>query len=221
MSSRTIELTQRLYDYLLGASLREPEVLKQLREETRSMKSGGMQISPEQGQFMALLVELTGAKKALEIGTFTGYSSLAVARALPPGGKVYACDISKEYTEIARKYWAKAGLADRVELRLGPAIDTVKALIKEGHAGSFDFAFIDADKENYDGYYEAAITLLRPGGLIAIDNVLWNGRVADPAKNDPDTEAIRKLNAKLRDDPRVTISMVPIGDGLMLARKRN
>jgi caffeoyl-CoA O-methyltransferase len=170
---------------------------------------------------MALLVELTGARKTLEIGTFTGYSSLAVARALPPGGKVYACDISEAYTDVARKYWAKAGLAERIELRLGPAIDTVKALIGEGHAGSFDFAFIDADKENYDGYYEAAIQLLRPGGLVAIDNVLWNGRVADPAKKDPDTTAIRALNAKLRDDPRVTISMVPIGDGLMLARKRN
>jgi caffeoyl-CoA O-methyltransferase len=220
MSSRTIELTQRLYDYLLGASLREPEVLQQLREETRTIKGAGMQISPEQGQFMALLVELTGAKKTLEIGTFTGYSSLAVARALPEGGKVYACDISKEYTDVARKYWAKAGLADRIELRLGPAIDTARALIGEGHAGSFDFAFIDADKSNYDGYYEAAIQLLRPGGLIAIDNVLWNGKVADPARKDADTEAIRTLNAKLRDDPRVTISMVPIGDGLMLARKR-
>ncbi|MBI1774920.1 MAG: class I SAM-dependent methyltransferase [Proteobacteria bacterium] len=221
MSSRTIELTQRLYDYLLGASLREPEVLQQLREETASMTGAGMQISPEQGQFMALLVELTGARKTLEIGTFTGYSSLAVARALPPGGKVYACDVSKEYTKVARKYWAKAGVADKVELRLGPAVGTVKALIAEGHAGSFDFAFIDADKENYDAYYEAALTLLKPGGLITIDNVLWNGRVADPAKNDPDTAAIRALNAKLRDDPRVTISMVPIGDGLMLARKRN
>jgi predicted O-methyltransferase YrrM len=221
MSSRTIELTQRLYDYLLGASLREPEVLKQLREETRTMKSGGMQISPEQGQFMALLVELTGTRKALEIGTFTGYSSLAVARALPPGGKVYACDISKEYTDIARRYWAKAGVADKVELRLGPALDSVKALIKEGHEGSFDFAFIDADKENYDAYYEAALTLLKPGGLIAIDNVLWSGRVADPQRTDEDTESIRNLNAKLRDDARVSISMVPIGDGLMLARKRN
>ncbi len=221
MSSRTIELTQRLYEYLLGASLREPEVLQQLREETQAMRGAGMQISPEQGQFMALLVELTGARKTLEIGTFTGYSSLAVARALPPGGKVYACDVSKEYTEVARKYWAKAGVADKVELRLGPAIDTVKALMKEGHAGSFDFAFIDADKGNYDAYYEGALSLLKPGGLVAIDNVLWSGAVADPAKNDPDTAAIRSLNAKLRDDPRVTISMVPIGDGLMLARKRN
>jgi caffeoyl-CoA O-methyltransferase len=221
MSSRTIELTQRLYDYLLGASLREPEVLRQLREETSSMKWSGMQISPEQGQFMALLVELTGARKALEIGTFTGYSSLAVARALPPGGKVYACDISKEYTDVARRYWAKAGVADKVELRLGPAIDSVNRLIAEGHGGSFDFAFIDADKENYDGYYEAALTLLKGGGLVAIDNVLWSGRVADPERTDSDTEAIRSLNAKLREDARVSISMVPIGDGLMLARKRN
>jgi caffeoyl-CoA O-methyltransferase len=221
MSSRTIELTQRLYDYLLGASLREPEVLKQLREETGRMKWGGMQISPEQGQFMALLVELTGARKALEIGTFTGYSSLAVARAMPQGGKVYACDISEEYTDVARRYWAKAGVADKVELRLGPALDSVNALIKDGHGGSFDFAFIDADKENYDAYYEAALTLLKPGGLIAIDNVLWSGRVADPKKTDDDTLAIRTLNAKIRDDSRVTMSMVPIGDGLMLARKRN
>ena len=221
MSSRTLELTPRLYDYLLGASLREPEVLGQLREETGKMKGAGMQISPEQGQFMALLVELTGARKTLEIGTFTGYSALAVARVLPPGGKVYACDISKEYTDVARKYWVKAGVADKIELRLGPGAETVGQLITEGHSGSFDFAFIDADKKNYDAYYEAALTLLKPGGLIAIDNVLWNGRVADPDRTDPDTAAIRALNAKLRDDSRVTISMVPIGDGLMLARKRN
>ena len=220
MSSRTLELTQRLYDYLLGTSLREPEILKQLRQETKSMKGAGMQISPEQGQFMALLIELTGASKTLEIGTFTGYSALSVARALPPGGKVYACDISKEYTDVARRFWAKAGVADKIELRLGPALDTVTALVKEGHAGSFDFAFIDADKENYDGYYERALELLKPGGLIAIDNVLWNGKVADPDRNDADTAAIRSLNAKLKEDKRVSISMVPIGDGLMLARKR-
>jgi caffeoyl-CoA O-methyltransferase len=179
-----------------------------------------MQIGPEQGQFMALLVELIGARRTLEVGTFTGYSALAVALALPPEGRVTACDVSEEYTRVARRYWAKAAVEHKIELKLGPALDTLGGLLAAGAAGSFDFAFIDADKNNYDGYYEQALQLLRPGGLIAIDNVLWGGDVVNPEKRDPDTTAIRALNEKLNADERVSISLLPIGDGLTLARKR-
>ncbi len=220
MSNRTIGLSDRLYDYLIGVSLRESPLLRRLREETARMPMAVMQIAPEQGQFMALLVELLGARRALEIGTFTGYSALAVASALSPGGRLVACDVSEEYTAVARRYWVEAGVADRIDLRLAPALDTLDALIAAGAAGSIDFAFIDADKQNYDAYYERVLTLLRPGGLVAIDNVLWNGAVADPAKSDPDTQAIRALNAKMKRDDRVSLSLVPIGDGLTLARRR-
>jgi caffeoyl-CoA O-methyltransferase len=220
MSVRTIDLTDALYAYLRDVSLREPPILTLLREETSKMPRGHLQISPEQGQFMALLVELTGARKALEIGTFTGYSALAVALTLPADGKLVACDVSEEWTTIARRYWSAAGVADKIELRLAPAADSLAALLAEGQAGSFDFAFIDADKGGYDAYYEGALTLLRPGGLIAIDNVLRNGRVIDKGDTHPDTAAIRALNLKLRDDARVSLSMLPIGDGLTLARKR-
>ena len=220
MANRTLDLTDQVYDYLLEVSLREPPVLARLREETAGLPLSIMQIAPEQGQFMRLLVQILGAKRCLEIGTFTGYSSLSVALGLPADGQIIACDVSVDFTEIALRYWAEAGVADKIDLRLGPAIETLDDLLKEGAAGSFDFAFIDADKENYAPYYERCLKLIRPGGLIAVDNVLWNGSVADPEKTDADTLAIRELNQKLRDDERVDISMVPIGDGLTLARKR-
>jgi caffeoyl-CoA O-methyltransferase len=220
MTRRPIAIDDRLHDYILANSPREPEVLRRLREETAGLPDADMQIGPEQGQFMALLVELIGARRTLEIGTFTGYSALVVALALPPEGRVVACDVSAEYTAVARRYWAEAGVADKIELHLAPALETLDRLLAERQAESFDFAFIDADKANYGAYYERALALLRPGGLIAIDNVLWNGKVADKAATDPDTRAIRALNATVKDDSRVTISLLPIGDGLTLARKR-
>jgi caffeoyl-CoA O-methyltransferase len=220
MTSRTLPLTDPLYDYLLKVSLREPPLLARLREETEALPLAAMQISPEQGQFMALLVELIGARRTLEVGTFTGYSALCVARALPADGRIVACDVSAEYTDVARRYWAEAGVADKIDLRLAPALETLDALLDEGQAGTFDFAFVDADKENYDGYYERCLALLRTGGLVAVDNVLWSGAVINPVKQDPDTQAIRALNARLQQDQRVSLSLVPIGDGLALARKR-
>jgi predicted O-methyltransferase YrrM len=220
MSNRTIGLSDEVYAYLLEHSLREPELLRRLRDETaRATEMPNMQIAPEQGQFMALLVQLLGVRRAIEIGTFTGYSSLAVMMALPADARMVCCDVSKEFTDIARRYWSEAGVADRIELRLGPALGTMDELIARGGAGSFDFAFIDADKENYDGYYERALMLLRGGGLIAIDNVLWSGSVADRSNREASTEAIRRINRKVAADRRVSISMVPIGDGLTLARK--
>ncbi len=220
MANRSITLTDSLYDYLLGVSLREPPLLARLREETAALPMAAMQIAPEQGQFMALLTELTGTKRYLEIGTFTGYSTLAVALALPDDGQVVACDISEEFTAIARRYWAEAGLAERIDLRLAPALETLDGLLADGQAGTFDLAFIDADKVNYGGYVERTLSLLRPGGLMLVDNVLWDGAVVDPARQDDDTKAIRALNSALHHDPRVTLSLVPVGDGLTLARKR-
>ncbi|MFO1119671.1 MAG: class I SAM-dependent methyltransferase [Rhodospirillales bacterium] len=220
MSNRTISVDDRLYDYLLGVSLREPGVLSRLRAETLKLPQAGMQISPEQGQFMALLVKLTGARSILEIGTFTGYSALAMALVLPAGGRLIACDVSDEWTALARRYWREAGVEGRIELRLAPALDTVRALLGEGGAGSFDLIFIDADKGNYRAYYDAALELLRPGGLMLIDNTLWDGRVADPANEEDNTQAIRAFNAALHDDARIDLSLLPIGDGLTLARKR-
>jgi len=220
MSKKYLALTDSIYDYLQAVSVREPEVLKRLREETASMPNSTMQISPDQGQFMALLVQLINASKTLEIGVFTGYSSLSVALALPPDGKVIACDVSDEYTQVARRYWTEAGVADKVSLRLAPALETLDGLINDGQVGTFDFAFIDADKGNYDGYYERALKLVRTGGLIAIDNVLWGGKVADDNAQDADTVAIRALNEKLLDDQRVSLSLLPIADGLTLALKR-
>ena len=219
MSSRTLSLDGRLYDYLLAVSVREPRVLAELREETARLPGAGMQISPEQGQFMRLLVELLGAHRTLEIGVYTGYSSLCVAQALPEDGQLIACDVSAEYTAIARRYWQRAGLEQRIRLELGPALGTLDGLIAAGESGRFDFAFIDADKENYRAYYERSLQLLRRGGLIAIDNVLWGGSVADPADQKSSTLAIRALNAQLGEDSRVSISLVPIGDGLFLVRK--
>ena len=220
MANRSITIDDALYDYLLKVSLREPPLLARLREETAALPESGMQIGPEQGQFMALLIELTGARHCLEVGTFTGYSTLVTALALPDDGRIVACDISADFTAMGRRYWEEAGVAGKVDLRIAPALETLDALIAEGRAGGFDFAFVDADKENYDGYVEGAYTLLRRGGLLAVDNVLWNGAVVDPAKQDKDTTAIRALNEKLSQDERFTLSLVPIGDGLTLARKR-
>jgi predicted O-methyltransferase YrrM len=221
MSNRTIPLDDRLYEYLLGVSLREPPILRRLREETSALPDANMQISPEQGQLMALLIKLTGARKVLEIGTFTGYSALVMAMALPPGGRILTCDVSKEWTAVAARYWAEAGVAGRIDLRLAPALETTAALLDAGEALTFDFAFIDAEKERYSDYYEAALQLLRPGGLITVDNTLWYGRVADPAAQDADTLAIRAFNERLKGDLRIDLSLVPIGDGLTLARKRD
>ncbi len=220
MSKQTLGLENHIYHYLLSVSIREPDVLTKLRQETANHPRHIMQISPEQGQFMALLVQLMGAKKALEIGVFTGYSSLVVALALPPEGKMVACDVSEEYTSIARRYWEQAGVAHKIDLRIAPAIATLDKLIAAGETDTFDFAFIDADKSSYDDYYERALKLIRPGGLIAIDNVLWSGQVADSKIQDNRTKKIRALNEKLHKDERVTLSMVPIADGLTLVRKR-
>jgi caffeoyl-CoA O-methyltransferase len=220
MSRRTLSLDDRIYAYLLAVSLREPEVMRRLREETAQLEQAAMQIAPEQGQFMGLLARLIGARKCLEVGVFTGYSALAVALALPFDGRLVACDVSEEYTAIARRYWREAGVAQLIRLQLGPAIESLDRLLADGEDGTFDFAFIDADKPNYAGYFERALQLLRPGGLIAIDNVLWDGKVADPAVRDPDTDAIRALNEALLVDERIDLSLLPIGDGVTLARKR-
>ncbi len=220
MSNKTLNLTDKVYEYLLSVSLREPEVLKELRAETARMPGAQMQIAPEQGQFMALLIELIGARKTLEIGVYTGYSSLVVALALPADGSLVACDIDAKAPQIAQKYWQKAGVVDKIELRIAPALQTLDKLIAEDKAGSFDFAFIDADKEGYPNYYERCLILLRQGGLIAIDNTLRNGRVVAPALDDKATLAICALNEKLHHDERVSLSMIPIGDGLTLARKK-
>jgi caffeoyl-CoA O-methyltransferase len=220
MSRQSIGLDGRLYDYLLGASLREPPALARLREETAAHPRAGMQISPEQGQFMQLLLRLMDARRVVEVGVFTGYSSLAMALALPPEGRILACDVSEEYTAIACRHWAAAGVAGKIELVLAPARDTLDARLAAGEAGRYDFAFIDADKGGYLGYYERLLQLLRPGGLVAVDNTLWDGAVADPADHSPDTVALREFNARLHADERVDLSLVPIGDGLTLARKR-
>jgi len=213
-------MTDELYAYLRAVSVREPALLKKLREEIASLPMATMQAPPEHGQFLALLVQLMGARRTLEIGVFTGYSSLAVALALPNDGTILACDVSEEYTSVARRYWKEAGVDHMIDLRLKPALETLKELLAEGRHGRFDFAFIDADKANYEGYYECALELIRPGGLIAIDNVLWHGQVIDPDDNDPDTVAIRALNKKLLGDSRVSLSMVPISDGVTLCFKR-
>lgn len=220
MSNRTLSLNEGLYDYLLTVSLREPDVLRRLRDETLRLPQRSMQIAPEQGQFMAMLVRLINAAQILEVGTFTGYSALAMALALPPGGRIVTCDISEEWTAVARRYWSEAGVADRIGLRLGPALATLDALLASGENERFDVAFIDADKENYAGYYERALALVRRGGLIIVDNVLWGGSVIEPAKQDPDTAAIRAFNTMIHSDARVDLSLVPIGDGLTLAMKR-
>ena len=220
MSNRSIGLTDEIHAYLLGTLPPEPDVLRRLRERTAELPEHRMQIAPEQGAFMAWLVRLIGARAYLEIGTFTGYSSTAVGLALPPDGRAVCCDVSREWTDIAREAWAEAGVADRIELRIGPAVESLDAMLSEGAAGTFDLAFIDADKANYDAYYERCVGLVRTGGVIAIDNVLWSGRVADPADDDADTRAIRSVNERVAGDDRVEAVMLPLADGLTLARIR-
>jgi predicted O-methyltransferase YrrM len=222
MSRIQLSPSDQLKAYIRDVSLREPDVLTRLRAETAKLEAAAMQISPEQGQLMALLVETLGARRCLEVGTFTGYSALAVALALPQDGKLIACDVSEEWTSIGKRYWAEAGVAHKIDLRLGPAVETLDRLVQGGQTGTFDFAFIDADKPNYDTYYERALALLRPGGMVGIDNVLWGGSVIKPEKDkDENTLAIRALNKKIKTDNRVTISLLTIGDGLTLARKRH
>jgi len=229
MKKSDIKMSAGLYDYILASSLREHALLRALREETALDAHAIMQIPPEQGQFMALLVKIMGARKTLEIGTYTGYSTLSVALALPHDGRIVACDINTEWTDIGRRYWRQAGVEEKVDLRIGPALETLDRLLQQGEEGSFDFAFIDADKTNYDGYYEKTLSLMRAGGVIAIDNVLLFGSVVDPEVLDPklrarisaaSIQAMRALNSKLKDDPRVDISLLPIADGLTLARKK-
>lgn len=220
MSRRTINLDDNVYDYLLDISLRDTPVQKALRDETDNLEWARMQISPDQAQFMALLVRLINARKAIEVGTFTGYSALSVAQAMPDDGVVVACDISEEWTSIGRRFWQQAGVAHKIELHVAPAAETLSSLIEDGQSGTYDFAFIDADKVNQLTYYELCMQLIHPGGLIAVDNVLWGGDVADPANHNEDTEAIRTFNQFIYQDVRVDISLVPIGDGLTLARKK-
>jgi predicted O-methyltransferase YrrM len=220
MSNQTLFLTEEIYGYMRSFYLREAKILSRLREETSHLPMSRMQISPEQGQFMALLIKLINASRTIEIGVFTGYSSLCVALALPASGKLVACDINSEWTVVARRYWEEAGVEGKVELHLAPAIETLDRLLAGGQADTFDFVFIDADKENYDGYYERALSLMRPGGLMAIDNVFWSGRVADSQVEDRGTESIRRLNGKIHRDRRVEMSMIPIGDGLTLVMKK-
>lgn len=220
MSRATLNLTPALYEYLLEVSLRDDPLLKRMRDETGKMAQANMQIAPEQGQFMALLVKVLGARRCIEVGTFTGYSALCVARALPADGRLVACDVSEEWTAVAQRYWREAGVAERIDLRIAPADETLRALIGDGAIGQYDFAFIDANKTAYAEYYELCLELLRAGGLIAVDNTLWSGRVADPGEGDADTRALRAFNLALHDDTRVDVSLVPIGDGLTLARKR-
>lgn len=220
MSNRTISLDDRLYQYLLDVSVREEDVLRRLREETAGQEKARMQISPEQGQFLRLLVKLLGAQRTLEVGVFTGYSSLCVALALPAQGRIVACDVSEAWTAIARRYWSEAGVDGKIDLRLAPARETLAELVASGQQETFDFAFIDADKSNYAAYFEYCLTLLRPGGLIGVDNTLWSGRVIDSSDSSADTMAIREFNESLKADARIELSLVPIGDGLSLAMKR-
>ena len=220
MSNSTIGLNDDLRNYLLSVSCRESKTLKDLRKETLILKEAQMQISPEQGSFLAFLVKVLKAKKTLDIGVFTGYSSLVAADALPDDGVVIACDTSEEWTNIARKYWKVAGVNNKIQLKLAPAIETLDKLIENGGNGTFDFSFIDADKINYQNYLERSLILLKPGGVVAIDNVLWGGKVLDSQDNEPATRAIRIFNEKLKGDERVLISMIPIGDGLTLAFKK-
>jgi caffeoyl-CoA O-methyltransferase len=219
MTLRTVQVDDRLFEYLLDHSLREHPAQVALREATRSHPQAGMQISPDQGQFMALLIKLMGARRTLEIGTFTGYSALTVALALPADGHLLACDISDDYTRIGRPFWRQAGVEHKIELVLGPALHTLDARLAAGEAQSYDFGFIDADKASYDPYYERCLNLLRPGGLIAFDNMLWGGAVALPAK-DADTAALQALTDKLHTDQRIDLALLTVGDGLALARKR-
>ncbi|MDE0369027.1 MAG: class I SAM-dependent methyltransferase [bacterium] len=213
-------ISPELYEYILATTLREDDLGRGLREETARLPESNMQISPDQGQFMGMLVKLMDATRIVEVGVFTGYSSLCMARAMRDGGTLVACDISVDYTDVARRYWARAGVADRIDLRIGPALETLDALISEGRSGEFDLAFIDADKENYPGYYERCLSLLRSGGLMILDNILWSGRVADPADTGLRTSILRDLNAEVgRDGRLVDVTLLPVADGVLMARK--
>jgi predicted O-methyltransferase YrrM len=220
MPAEDLTISDHLWEYMRRVTLREPEVLRRLREETASDPRASSQISPEQGQFMALLIHLMGARRTIEVGVYTGYSSLSVALALPEDGRIIACDINEPWTTVARRYWREAGVERKIDLRLGPALKTLDDLIASGQGNRFDFVFIDADKPNYANYYERALVLLRPGGLIAVDNVLWYGRVIDSKVRDADTRAIRAFNEQLKGDERVWLSMLPMRDGLTLACKK-
>ncbi len=219
MSSTNYLFDDGIYDYLKAVSLREPPLLKRLREETANLPGAIMQVAPDQGQFMALMVKLTGVKKAIELGVYTGYSSLAVALVLPPEGRIIACDIDDEYTNIAKRYWDEAGVAEKIDLRIGPALDTLNELLAAGEAGSYDFAFIDADKIQYAEYYERCLELLRVGGLILVDNIFQQGKVVDNSNANESVRAICAFNKKLLKDARVDISLIPMSDGITLARK--
>jgi predicted O-methyltransferase YrrM len=221
MSRRTLALTDRIYDYLLATSLREHPVLERLRAESARLPEAGMQSAPEQAQFMALLVELIEARRVLEIGCFTGYGTLAMALALPPDGRLLTLDVNPDWVELGRRAWREAGVDGRIEVRFGPALASLDRILDEDGEGSFDLIFIDADKKGYDAYYERSLSLVRPGGLILLDNVLWGGLVADPDNADRQTETLRALNAKLHADQRISLSLLPLGDGLTLARKRS
>ena len=220
MGRETLQLSDAVYQYLQDHSLRETTVLRRLREETATLKEARMQLSPEQGQLLTFLAELTGARKAIEVGTFTGYSALCVASALPNDGCLIACDVSETWTAIGQRYWEEAGVERKIDLRIAPALETLDELLAAGEAGSYDFALIDADKENYKAYYERILLLLRSGGLLLVDNVLWSGKVADPNHTEASTLAIRAFNRKVHEDDRVSLSMLPIGDGMTLIRKR-
>ena len=220
MATRTISMTETLYDYLISVSPQIDDIKRRLREETLTVPDHMMQISIEQGQFMALLVKVMRVKKALEVGVFTGYSGLCVAEALPEDGALIACDVNEQTTSIARRYWTEAGVARKIDLRIAPALDTLDDLVVTGEAGTFDFMFVDADKGNYDGYYERGLKLVRAGGIISFDNTLWGGKVADPSAQDESTTALRALNSKLSKDPRIELAVLPIGDGLSLALKK-
>jgi len=217
--TRRYAMSERIEDYV-AAQARESDAAQRLRAETAKLPQAGMQIGPDQAAFLAVLVRSSGARRCIEIGTFTGYSALAIAAALPNDGRLVCCDISEEWTAIARKYWSSAGVSGRIDLRIAPALDTLKTMLARGEAGHYDFAFIDADKSGYDAYYETCLKLLKPGGLVVLDNMLWSGRVADPDHHDADTDAIRALNTKIRADHRVDAALLTIGDGVMLARKR-
>jgi predicted O-methyltransferase YrrM len=220
MTNKTMGISDDLAAYVVEVGVREPEVLARLREETAAIPQHGMQIAPEEGAFLALLAELTGSRRCIEIGTFTGYSSTAVALRLPADGRMVCCDVSEEWTSVARKFWAEAGVADKIDLRIGPATETLDGLLADGGEGSYDFAFVDADKSGYDVYYERLLRLVRVGGLIAFDNMLWGGEVLDPDPDDEDTRAIQALNRKLADDDRISLCLLPVADGVTLARVR-
>jgi caffeoyl-CoA O-methyltransferase len=220
MTNKSIGLSDELAAYVVKVGAREPHVLVQLREETAALPQHRMQIAPEEGAFLAFLVELIGARRCIEIGTFTGYSSIAIAGALPEDGSLVCCDVSKEWTSVARNYWDLAGVADKINLRLAPALETLDQLLADGGEATFDFAFVDADKAGYDGYYERLLLLVRPGGVIAFDNTLWSGAVLDQNAEDEDTRALQALNAKLAGDERISLCLLPVADGVTLARRR-